>query len=71
VTLDGQSYTGTYGYSFSRNSDEGRGSVHLRRDEGSVLGAELTADGAQPPSDDGTRNSTITIALAEGYLFER
>ena len=44
--------------------------VHLRRDEGSVLSAELTADGAQPPSDDGTRNLTITTALAEGYLFE-
>lgn len=71
VTLDEQSCIGTYGYSFYRGSDEGGGSMHLRCDGGSVLGATITANGTDPPSNDGTRNWRITIALADGYHFER
>lgn len=71
VTLDGQSCTGTYGYSFYRDTDEGGGSMHLRCDEGSALGARMTADGVDPPSADGTQDWTITVALTEGYLFKR
>lgn len=71
VTFDGQTCTGTYGYSSYRDSDEGGGSMHLRCDEGSVLGATMTAKGVEPPSDDGSRDWTITLALTKGYLFER
>jgi hypothetical protein len=71
VTLDGQSCTGTYGYSSYRDTDEGGGSIHLRCDEGTALGATMTADGVDPPSDDGARDWTITVALTEGYLLER
>jgi hypothetical protein len=70
VTVDGQSCTGTYGYSTYRDLDEGGGSLHLRCDEGSVLGATMTAGGTEPPSQDGTRSWRITIALEEGYLLE-
>ena len=68
VTLDGQSCTGTYGYSSYRDSSEGGGSMHLRCDGGSVLGATMTAAGTEPPS--GTRDWTITVALTDGYFFE-
>jgi hypothetical protein len=44
--------------------------MHLACDEGSVLGATMTAGGTEPPSDDGTRSWTITIDLAQGYLLE-
>ena len=70
VTLDGQSCTGTYAYSAYRSSDEGGGSMHLRCDGGSVLGATITADGTEPPSADGTRSWRITIAIAEGFLHD-
>lgn len=68
VTLDGQSCTGTYGYTSHRESDEGGGSMHLRCDGGSVLGATMTAAGTDPPS--GTRDWTITVALTDGYFLE-
>ena len=71
VTLDGQACTGKYAFSSYRDSTEGGGSVHLRCDEGAALGATIEVDGVEPPSDDGTRNWTITLALSEGYLFER
>ena len=70
VTFDGRSCTGTYAYSAYRSSDEGDGSIHLRCDEGSVLGATMSADGTEPPTDDGTRGWRITIALTDGYLLE-
>ena len=69
VTLNGQSCTGTYGYSAYRDSNEGGGSMHLHCDGGSVLGATVTAAGADPPS--GNRDWVITIALTDGYFFER
>ena len=68
--IKSRSTTCAYGYSSYRGSDEGGGSMHLACDEGSVLGATMTAGGTEPPSDDGTRSWTITIDLAQGYLLE-
>lgn len=70
VTLDGQSCTGTYAHSAYRSSDDGGGSMQLRCDGGSVVGATITAQGTEPPTDDGTRNWRITVALTDGYLVE-
>ena len=71
VTLDGQACAGTYGYSSYRDSGEGGGSMHLRCEDGSVLGATMTAGDADPPSADGSRNWTITVTLTAGYFFQR
>jgi hypothetical protein len=70
ATLDGHSCSGTFGLSSYRASGEGGGSLHLRCDDGSVLGGAITARGDDPPSGDGGPPPRLTIALTDGYLFE-
>ena len=72
VTLDGRSCTGAFGLSSYADSGEGGGSLHLRCDDGSVVGAAIRVSATTSPSspDDGTRPTT-TIALTDGYVVER
>ena len=69
VTLDAQSCTGTFGDGDYRDTGEGGGSLHLRCDGGSLLGATVRADGVEPPA--GSRDWRITLALTDGYRYER
>jgi hypothetical protein len=69
LTLDGQWCTGTYGLSSYAHSGEGGGSMHLRCDDGSVLGAAIKESFDNPPSDDAS--ATIAVTLTDGYFFER